>query len=255
MNRFLELAIALALYTGTAAAQPKPTFEVVSIKPSPAPTPQDRILGAFRPVFTFDTTHLESRNFPLTVILARAFQVDLSQIIAPDFASDAYFEVLATAPAGSKREQLPEMLQAALAERFKLAFHRETRDYMTTVIATGKSGMKLKRLPDDTIPPPRKSVRQTDGTTITTIVGTVKSLFPVMSSYGGFPQMVDETGLDGIYTWVLNQRQASPTETYQDVMHEAYKNMLESAGLKIEERKVPKETIVVDHIEKLPTEN
>jgi uncharacterized protein (TIGR03435 family) len=76
-----------------------------------------------------------------------------------------------------------------------------------------------------------------------------------MGSFGGSPQMVDETGLDGLYTWVLNQRQAGAGETYQDVTHEAYGNMVESAGLKIEERKVPKDTIIVDHLEKTPTEN
>ncbi len=258
MYRFpaLTTTIALSLCAcASALAQSKPTFEAVSIKPLPAPTQQDRISGAFRPVFNFDATHLESRNFPLTVILARAFQVDLSQIIAPDFAGQTYFEVLAKAPAGSTREQLPEMLQSTLAERFKLTFHRETRDYQTTVITVGKSGIKLKRLPDDTKPSPRQSVRQADGTTITTITGTVKSLFPVMSSFGGFPQMVDETGLDGLYTWVLNQRPAGPGETYLDVTHEAYESMVESAGLKIEQRKVPKETIIVDHLEKLPTEN
>jgi uncharacterized protein (TIGR03435 family) len=258
LNRFPTVTTALALSLcacAGVAAQPKPTFEAVSIKPVPAPTPQDGISGAFRPVFSFDATHLESRNFPLTVILARAFQVDLSQISAPDFASQTYFEVLAKAPAGTTREQLPEMLQAMLAERFKLTFHRETREYETTVITVGKSGMKLKRLPDDTKPSPRKADRQADGTTITTFTGTVASLFPVMSSFGGFPQMVDQTGLDGLYTWVLNQRPADPGETFQDVTHEAYGSMVESAGLKIEERKVPKDTIIVDHVEKTPTEN
>jgi len=255
MNR-LHTVIALFLCTRIgASAQSKSTFEVISIKPAPAPTQLDRISGTFRPVFNFDATHLESRNFPLTAILAKTFNVDLSQIIAPDFASYTYFELLARAPVGSTREQLPEMLQAALAERFKLTFHRETRDYMTTVVTVGKSGMKLKRLPDGTEPAPRHTVREADGTTITTIVGTVSSLFPVMASFGGFPQMADETGLDGIYTWVLNQRPPRPEETYLDVTHEAYKNMVESAGLKIEDRKVPKEAIVVDHIEKLPTEN
>ena len=33
----------------------------------------------------------------------------------------------------------------------------------------------------------------------------VASLFPVMNSFGGL-QVVDETGLDGIYTWVRDLR-------------------------------------------------
>jgi uncharacterized protein (TIGR03435 family) len=31
--------------------------------------------------------------------------------------------------------------------------------------------------------------------------------------------------------------------------------MIEAAGMKLEERKVRKETIVVDHLERMPTEN
>lgn len=202
MSRFHFIATVLALSLCaclTAPAQSKPTFEAVSIKSTSQPTPQEIMAGTGRPVFNFDTAHLESRNFPLTFILARAFQVDLRQISAPDFANQSYFEVRATAPPGTTREQLPEMLQVMLADRFKLTYHRETRDYPTTVVTVGKSGMKLARLPDDT-QPSMKEARRGDGTRQVTMIGKVSSLFPVMGSFGGFPQLDDETGLDGIYT-------------------------------------------------------
>lgn len=256
MNRFPAMLTVLVLSLcacPAAPAQLRPTFEAVSIKPSSRPTPQEIMAGTGRPVFNFDSTHLESRNFSLTVILARAFRVDLSQISAPDFANLSYFEVLATAPPGTTREQLPEMLQAMLADRFKLTYHRETRDYPTTVVTVGKSGMKLVRLPDDTRPS-RKEVRLVDGTRQVTMIGKVSSLFPVMGSFGGFPQLDDETGLDGIYAWVLTESPA-PNESFQETTHEAYKTTVEAAGLKLEQRNVPKETIVVDHLEKMPSEN
>jgi len=75
-----------------------------------------------------------------------------------------------------------------------------------------------------------------------------------MNSFGGL-QMVDETGLDGIYTWVRVQLPPTPGMSYQDVVQDAFQAMIEAAGLKLETRKVPKETIVVDHLEKNPTEN
>ena len=87
-----------------------------------------------------------------------------------------------------------------------------------------------------------------------TLVGKVASLFPVMNSFGGL-QMVDDTGLDGIYSWVREQQPGRPGTTLQDVVQEAFRNMIEDAGLKMETRKVPKDTIVVDHLEKVPTEN
>lgn len=142
------------------------------------------------------------------------------------------------------------MLQAMLAERFKLAYHRETREYQVNVLSVGKSGMKLARLPDGT----QASYRQTrlpDGTTRITQTGKVAS---IMNSFGGL-QMVDETGLDGIYTWVRDQPPPAPDMSYQDAVREGFRAMIEAAGLKLETRKVPKETIVVDRLEKKPTEN
>jgi len=82
----------------------------------------------------------------------------------------------------------------------------------------------------------------------------VASLFPVMNSFGGL-QMVDETGLDGIYTWVRDLPPPTAGMSFQEATQGSFKAMIEAAGLKLETRKVPKETIVVDHLEKKPTEN
>ena len=140
-----------------------------------------------------------------------------------------------------------------LAERFKLAYHRETREYHVSGLTVGKSGMKLTRLPEGT-QGPSTSTQLSDGSTRMTQTGKVKSLFPVMNSFGGL-QMVDETGLDGVYTWVRVNPPATPGMTFQDIVQEGFKAMIEAAGLKLEEHTVQKETIVVDHLERMPTEN
>ena len=84
--------------------------------------------------------------------------------------------------------------------------------------------------------------------------GNVASLFNVLNSYGGL-QMVDETGLDGIYTWVQDLPPPNPAVSFQEMTQDSFRAMIEAAGLKMETRKVPRETIVVDHLEKQPTEN
>jgi len=61
-------------------------------------------------------------------LLARAFSLATSSR-RTGFARREYFETQATLPAGATREQIPEMLQTMLAERFKLAYHLETREY------------------------------------------------------------------------------------------------------------------------------
>jgi len=66
---------------------------------------------------------------------------------------------------------------------------------------------------------------------------------------------VDETGLEGIYTWVQNLPPPSPGANFEEMTQDSFRAMIEAAGLKMETRKVPRETIVVDHLEKQPTEN
>jgi uncharacterized protein (TIGR03435 family) len=182
----------------------------------------------------------------------------VSQVDAPDFALDEFFDIQATLPAGATPEQVPEMLQAMLVERFKLTYHRETREYKKDVLTVGKSGMKLPRLPEGTRTPIQGRKRLPDGTMRITQIGGVSSFFPVMNSFGGL-QLVDETGLDGIYTWVQDEPPptpgVSPQVAQQEGLQESFKAMIEAAGLKLETRKIPMETIVVDHLEKTPTEN
>lgn len=54
------------------------------------------------------------------------------------------FEILAKMPDDARPEQVPEMLQALLAERFKLVAHREKKDTSVYALVVGKGGPKLK---------------------------------------------------------------------------------------------------------------
>jgi uncharacterized protein (TIGR03435 family) len=199
-----------------------------------------------------DSGRVQISGYSLVAFLTAAFRLDRHQVVAPDFALSAYFDVEAKLPEGATRDQIPEMLQVMLAERFKLTYHHETRDFPLTFLTVGKNGMKLPRLPDDT-PSSSKSTPLPEGGTRLAHVGKLSSLFPVMNSFGGL-QVVDETGLDGIYTWVREQP-ARPGASYQEIVQQGFREMIEAAGLKMETRKVPKDTIVVDHLEKVPTEN
>jgi uncharacterized protein (TIGR03435 family) len=233
------------------AAQQK--FEVVSIKPVLPPTAETIRAGTYSIGMKIDGALVRISGYALTPLLSSAFRVPPQQIVAPDFARSAFFDVQATLPEGATRDQVPEMLQSMLAERFKLTYHHEMRDYPLTFLTVGKNGMKLPRLPDDT-KPSSSSTQLPGGGMRMTLVGKVTSMFAVLNSFGGL-QMVDETGLDGIYSWVIEQEPGQPGMTYPEVVQQAYRSTIEAAGLKMETRKVPKDTIVVDHLEKVPTEN
>jgi uncharacterized protein (TIGR03435 family) len=245
----LRIVVCAVLFLAVSFAQPPaaqsegPRFEVVSIRPAPQPTPETIRAGTSRIAFNVNGARVQISGYALA-------QVDISRI---SLTGSGYFDIQATLPAGATPEQVPEMLQNMLAERFKLAYHRETREYQMSVLTVGKSGMKLPRLPDGTRPS-STSNRLPDGSTRQIQTGNVASLFPVMNSFGGL-QMVDETGLDGIYTWVQELPPPTPGMSFQDAVQDSFKAMIEAAGLKLETRKVPKNTIVVDHLEKAPTEN
>lgn len=225
-----------------------PRFDVVSIKPIPAPTPGDGTPYGL----TVTAARIRGVN-QLFGLLTRAFRVQPPQLDAPDFARSEFFEIQATLPATTTLDQVPEMLQTMLADRFKLAYHRETREYPMKVLTVSKGGMKLPRLAEGT--PVKFSMRTLpDGVIENTQTGNVASLFGLMSSFGEL-QLVDETGLNGIYTWVQEIPAPTPGASYQDRLQESFQAMIEAAGLKLETRKVPKETVVVDHLEKVPTPN
>jgi uncharacterized protein (TIGR03435 family) len=230
--RHLWLSVLVSASTVLAQTDKKPTFEVVAIKPGLPPTPPGPRGGVRQTAFKVDGANVEIRGFAILFVIARAFRVPPQHVVAPDFAGSQYFEIRAAIPVGANPDQVPEMLQSMLAERFKLAYHHETRPYTYDVLTVGKGGMKLTQLPDDT----RPSMKRTplgDGGTHIVQVGTIDSFFPVMNSFGGM-NLLDETGLPGIYSWERDEQRAEGGRTYQDVVQNGFRAMIASAGLKLE---------------------
>jgi uncharacterized protein (TIGR03435 family) len=73
-----------------------------------------------------------------------AYRVNAFQISGPDWMGRESFDIAAKLPEGSTKEQIPEMLQALLAERFKLAVRRETKEQTVYALLVSKDGSKLK---------------------------------------------------------------------------------------------------------------
>ena len=73
-----------------------------------------------------------------------AFKVKMDQIEGPSWLETDCFEISAKIPEGATSEQLPAMLQALLAERFKLAAHKEDRPRSGYALVVDKGGPKFK---------------------------------------------------------------------------------------------------------------
>lgn len=117
----------------------KPAFEVASIKPA-KPSP----MGQIRIGMSADAGMLRYTNVSLKDCIRVAYRVKDFQVQGPDWIESARFDITAKLPAGSSEDQIPEMLQALLADRFKLTLRRETKEHAVYALVVGKGGPKLK---------------------------------------------------------------------------------------------------------------
>ncbi len=66
------------------------------------------------------------------------------QVDGPSWLGETRFDIQAKMPDGSTKDDAPAMLQALLAERFKLAVHRDKEEHKVLALIPAKSGPKLK---------------------------------------------------------------------------------------------------------------
>lgn len=113
-------------------------FEVASLKPSP---PGGRG-GGIRP--TLGGERYVATNIPLKLLITVAYRVKAEQVVGgPDWMNTDLYDMNAKAEKPSSVEDLHLMLQDLLAERFKLKFHRETKEMPVYALTVDKNGPKL----------------------------------------------------------------------------------------------------------------
>ncbi len=127
------------------AQSPKLEFEVASVRPSPTASGGDRVdIGVHT-----DGSQVHINSLPLRDYIARAYRVKVYQVSGPEWLTSERFDVSAKLPAGTTAEQIPEMLQTLLADRFQLKMHREKKDLPVYAIILGKPPLKLTATPPD----------------------------------------------------------------------------------------------------------
>jgi uncharacterized protein (TIGR03435 family) len=264
------------------SSPPAPTFEVASVKPSPPPTGN----GIMRRLGAPDPGMINYGNATLAMLISRAYGVKDFQVSGPDWLTSLGYDVVAKVPAGVPADQVPLMLQTLLAERFKLKLHRESKTIDVYALIVGKGGPKLKESdPADlaVVPGPgvRMLVTPNGGREISGHM-TMAQLTDVMSFFMDRP-VVDSTGLTGTYdvdmAFMPDERDqmqnklgpamamagpppaggndaARPAEAVSDATAGSiFSAVQEKLGLKLDPRKSPAEILVIDHAEKIPTEN
>ncbi len=155
--RFLVTATLPILMTASASAQ-APQFEVASIRPSASYADQG---GKVSIGLHIDGAQVRFNSYSLREYLARAYGTKSKMISGPDWTASETFDISATLPAGSRPAQIPEMLQALLAERFQVKLHKEKKEFPVYVLLAGKGPLKLKESPPD----PNADKEEPKGTT------------------------------------------------------------------------------------------
>jgi uncharacterized protein (TIGR03435 family) len=322
------LSTGLIIFTSYAFGQAKesPTFEAASIKPAAPQTGMGmRVMMRGGPGSP-DPGQITYSNVSLKNVVMTAYGVKGYQISGPKWLDSERFDIVAKIAMGATKEQFQMMLQNLLAERFKLAVHRETKELPIYALVVGKGGPKLKESVDDSAasqggaagpggpsasapPPPPPPGGDGAG--------------PVRMKMGadGMPQLPPGVGKNGLMMMMMNGRlrmvgNGQPVSALTGMLadqlgrpvvdatelkakydftvdftpenmsgpmgglpppppqHEGgpggggpmasapdasglsiFTALQEQMGLKLEQRKGPIDLLVIDHMEKVPTEN
>ncbi len=241
----LRLATIAALATGLSYAQP--TFEAAAIHPANAaeshgPSGCETTQGFMR-----------CTNVTLKRSIAGAYNVGQERVLGgPDWTDTDRFDIVARSDQPVGDQGLMAMLQAMLADRFKLTLHRETRNAEAMVLGLGKNGPKIQRAGDG-----RRSWNNVQDHLEATGI-TMGDFAGILSRDLRLP-VVDGTGLAGAYSFTLRWDPEVADGLGRDEWIAALRAEMSSAvarelGLTLKFRKTPVEMIVIDGAEK-PSEN
>jgi len=254
MKTFAFGGVLLATMTGSLSAQPQPSFDVASIKP---------ITGRVVTELRINPGRLEARGATLAYLIEQAYGLPPLRISGgPAWLTSDRFNVDATAEGSHSRDELLKRLQTLLADRFKLRFHRETKELPAGVLTVGKNGTKLQPIgkregSDPSIS--QKVIRE--GVRRIELTGHQVSL-PFLANHLSRRLnliVVDRTGLSGEFDFNVEVtpdpvEAGDPNVPEREVVARIFMDFIQKIGLKLESQKAPVEVVVVDQAEK-PGEN
>lgn len=276
----------------------RPSFEAASVK---------AVNLATHPTFgnsggpgTTDPGRIHLCCVGMFSLLMRAYGVQIDQIGGPSWIMDNMgpnlYQIDATMPPGTTKEQFQLMMQNLLAVRFHLTVHQETRDFPGYDLVVAKDGPKLKAAAPDPNAvhagalPPGPQMLTSLGRGMVRVQVQQKPLADLIKGMGSLiaqsmgadptdfasrkPRVRDKTGLTGTYDFTLEFACEGcrglganlplggggaadvPPADAGAWLPNIFVAIEKQLGLKLEKtRDIPLDVIVVDHVDKVPTEN
>ena len=240
--------LAAAAFSQTAGAPP--SFDVASIKASQGRRGGMDMLGLNAIQVTPGSFTMW--NSSLKTAIGWAYGVFEYQITGPGWAGEDRYDIVAKSAGPVSRDQLRSMLQSLLAERFKLAIHRETKEMQAYVLSVGKNGPKFSESKtegdSDVTPDPKRMVVEVHRVDLRQLVHLLATTFQT--------PVIDQTGLRGRYDVSIDVTKYIPQSGERanplDIIQTGLQQEL---GLKLESKKMPVDLLIIDHAEKAPVEN
>jgi uncharacterized protein (TIGR03435 family) len=195
--------------------------------------------------------HFAMRNVPLRMALEWAYDLKDYEISGPDWIKvDERYDIIAKAAGPVPESQMRQMLQALLVERFQMKVHRETKELPVYVLLPGKGEPKVKEAAADAQP----SFGKGPGTMF---LAQPISRFTFMLTRRMDRPVLDRTGLKGRYDFTIDTSGLgfNGREPEGPGGPSIFTTVQSDLGLRLEGRKEPIEILVIDSVNKTPTEN
>jgi uncharacterized protein (TIGR03435 family) len=264
-------------------------FEVASIRPASAQIQQVNV------GLHIDGAQVRGTSLALRDYIVLAYRLKPDQIAGPDWITSERFDIAAKLPDGAAQDQFRDMLQTLLIDRFHMKTHHETKELPVYILGVAKSGLKMAELPPDPdagdaghTPVNISGAGRGGSATINLGAGSFFTLGPhgfevkkltmetfadMLTRFTDRP-VVDMTDLKGRYDFMLELSPEDRTATMvraaltagvvlppqalamlDNGSNASLISALQKLGLTFEARKAPLDVLVIDSIQKTPTEN
>lgn len=252
-------------------------FEVASIRP-------DRDATGVFSFGWFTPSTFTAKGATVQFLIRQAYQVADDQIVGvPSWLKSERYDIRAKVPSSivdqiakldfeQSNQACFRMLQHLLTDRFKLTFHKETKELPVFELVIAKNGPKLHQAkPGDTYPDGIKDFNGKGHENVMRfgrglLIGQgipVADFIKMLSEQRLALMVVDKTGLTAKYDFTLkwnpedlntgltegDQRSNSDAPSADSTGPSLFTALQEQLGLKLERRKVSVDVIVIDHVE------
>jgi uncharacterized protein (TIGR03435 family) len=242
------LGVAALLLAQLAA---RPQFEVASVKVN------TRGGGTTRRLEPQALTYL---NITLGEFIQMAYGLEHYQVKGEDWITTGAgnrYDIVGKATAPASGAELRRMLAPVLEDRFHLKTHRETRALPVYVLVQARGGAKIKESDGGqqcVTPAPGGGFRYQNYP-----MAAFVNMLTVMRTVGR--PVIDRTGLTGRYTFTANLQDLPAGATEDDLKRAVFESdtavfgaLEDQLGLKLNAAREPIDLLVVDHADRVPTE-